>query len=68
LWLPEILQQSPANALCVRPKHRSVFEQAAAPKGTSADHFVCNAIADAFSTLMMDNYQENRGRKPWLQS
>jgi hypothetical protein len=46
----------------------ALFEQAAQLKGTTADHFICKAIADALGTLMMDNYQENRGRKPWPES
>jgi hypothetical protein len=52
-------------ALVFDRKTWALFEQAAALKGTAADHFICKAIADALGTLVMDNYQENRGRKPW---
>jgi hypothetical protein len=47
------------------PKTGAAFEKAAQLNGRTADHMIIKAILDAFGTVVMDNYQENRGRKAW---
>jgi hypothetical protein len=53
------------RALVFEPDTWAMFEKAAALKGTTADHMIVASVAEAFGTVLMDSYQENRGRKPW---
>jgi hypothetical protein len=53
------------RALVFAPETWAMFEKAAALKGTTADHMIVAAVAEAFGTVLMDSYQENRGRKQW---
>ena len=42
------------------PKTWGLFEQAAKAKEMDARHLISNAVAEAFGTIMLDNYVLNR--------